>query len=300
MLTVGIFTGIYQYDHDEAARRARAHGFGAVQFDLDFTKPEYAENGLSEDEAKRIKEIYRSHDLPIVSVSGYTNIIHPDLDERERRLERLRGLIRNGRALGTPYVISETGTYNLESDWAPDPANFTEARYAETLDVIGGLVEVAAAHDAVFCVETYVNNVIGTIDATLRLFRDINSPHLGLVMDPTNYYEDHNLDDMDGVLKRLFAELGSYVKIAHAKDVGRATDSAEKHADTGAAEYLSFRGVGAMELGGPGSGALNYPLFLSLLAQQHPNMPVIIEHVTEDEVPAAKDFVYKALAEAGV
>jgi sugar phosphate isomerase/epimerase len=68
-------------------------------------------------------------------------------------------------------------------------------------------------------VETYVNNVIGTIDATLRLFRDISSPHLGLVMDPTNYYEDHNIDDMDGVLRRMFAELSPYIKIAHAKDV---------------------------------------------------------------------------------
>jgi sugar phosphate isomerase/epimerase len=82
--------------------------------------------------------------------------------------------------------------------------------------------------------------------------------------------------------------------------VARAVDTGEKHADTGAAEYLSFRGVGAMELHGPGQGALNYPLYLELLAAQHPNMPVIIEHVTEDEVPAAKQFVHGALVAAGV
>jgi hypothetical protein len=166
--------------------------------------------------------------------------------ERQLRLNRLRALIRNGRNLGTPYVISETGTYNTGSDWAPDPRNLTEAGYAECLDVIGELVEEAAKHDAVFCVETYVNNVIGTIDATLRLFRDVNSPNLGLVMDPTNYFEDHNIDDMDGVLRRMFAELGPFIKIAHAKDVARGSDTSVKHADTGAAEYLSFRGVGAM------------------------------------------------------
>jgi sugar phosphate isomerase/epimerase len=299
MLPVGIFSGIYQHDLDEAARRARAHGFGCVQFDLDFTNPRFTEQGMTEAECKEIRDAYRRHDLPIVSVSGYTNIIHPDPAERQLRLNRLRALIRNGRNLGTPYVISETGTYNTGSDWAPDPRNLTEAGYAECLDVIGELVEEAAKSDAVFCVETYVNNVIGTIDATLRLFRDINSPHLGLVMDPTNYFEDHNIDDMDGVLRRMFAELGPYIKIAHAKDVARASDTSEKHADTGAAEYLSFRGVGAMELHGPGHGALNYPLYLKLLAAQHPNMPVIIEHVTEDEVPAAKQFVYDALTAVG-
>jgi sugar phosphate isomerase/epimerase len=299
MLPVGIFSGIYQHDLDEAARRARADGFGCVQFDLDFTNPRFAEQGLTEAECKEIRDAYRRHDLPIVSVSGYTNIIHPDPAERQLRLNRLRALIRNGRNLGTPYVISETGTYNVDSDWAPDPRNLTEAGYSECLDVIGELVEEAAKSDAVFCVETYVNNVIGTIDATLRLFRDINSPHLGLVMDPTNYFEDHNIDDMDGVLRRMFAELGPYIKIAHAKDVARASDTSEKHADTGAAEYLSFRGVGAMELHGPGHGALNYPLYLKLLAAQHPNMPVIIEHVTEDEVRAAKQFVYDALTAVG-
>ncbi|GAA2895866.1 sugar phosphate isomerase/epimerase [Streptosporangium fragile] len=300
MLQVGIFSGIYQHDLAEAARRIRAHGFNAVQFDLDFADPTYAEGGLSERQCAEIRDTYRRHDLPIVSVSGYTNIVHPDPAERKRRNERLKALIRNGRNLGTPYVISETGTFNTESDWAPHPRNTTEAGYAECLDMVGELVEVAREHDAVFCVETYVNNVIGSIDATLRLFRDIDSPHLGLVMDPTNYYEDHNIDDMDGVMRRMFADLGDKIRIAHAKDVARAADTGEKHAETGAAEYLSFRGVGAMELHGPGQGALNYPLFFELLAARHPNMTVIIEHVTEDEAPAAKEFVDARMIEVGV
>jgi sugar phosphate isomerase/epimerase len=72
------------------------------------------------------------------------------------------------------------------------------------------------------------------------------------------------------------------IRIAHAKDLARGSDTSEKHADTGAVEYLTLRGVGAMELHGPGQGALNYPLYLELLAAQHPNMPVIIEHVVYD------------------
>ena len=34
----------------------------------------------------------------------------------------------NARYLGSPYVISETGTYNTESDWVHDPKNKTEER----------------------------------------------------------------------------------------------------------------------------------------------------------------------------
>lgn len=56
-------------------------------------------------------------------------------------------------------------------------------------------------------VETYVNNVIGSVEKSLRLFADVDSPHLKLAMDPTNYFEEHNIGDMDGTLNRIFDAL---------------------------------------------------------------------------------------------
>ena len=46
-----------------------------------------------------------------------------------------------------------------------------------------------------------------------------------------------------------------------------------------------------MVLNAPGTGSLNYDLYLQRLAQKNPNIPVIIEHLSEDDVPRAKKFL---------
>jgi sugar phosphate isomerase/epimerase len=76
-------------------------------------------------------------------------------------------------------------------------------------------------------------------------------------------------------------------------------DKSEKFADIDASEAHQFRGVGEIELPAPGLGALNYDLYLKRLAQHHPNIPIIIEHLDESDVPRAKRFLDDKLLEAG-
>jgi sugar phosphate isomerase/epimerase len=127
------------------------------------------------------------------------------------------------------------------------------------------------------------------------MFAQVNHPGLGLLMDPTNYFETHNIDAMDKVLNQVFDTLADKVKIAHAKDVARAgEDKSEKHADIGDDDALAshtFRGVGEIVLNAPGTGALNYDLYLKRLSERHPNIPVIIEHLDESDVPRSKKFL---------
>ena len=84
------------------------------------------------------------------------------------------------------------------------------------------------------------------------MFAQVDHPGLGLLMDPTNYFEAHNIDRMDQVLNQVFDTLTDRIRIAHAKDVKRSgSDKTEKHADIGDAdahEGLTFRGVGELLL----------------------------------------------------
>jgi sugar phosphate isomerase/epimerase len=208
MLQVGIFTGYFPYSLDETAKKIRGLGFNTVQLDLhfkdiDFSTPE----SITVEKAKRVRETFRDHDLPICCVSGYTNIVHPDPAERKRRLDQLKAVIRNARHFGSPYVISETGTFNTESDWVHHPKNKTEEGFADCREVIRELAQLAYDHGAVFLLETYVNNVVGSVEETVRMFAEVDHPGLGLLMDPTNYFEDHNIDKMDAVLKQIFDTL---------------------------------------------------------------------------------------------
>ena len=302
MIQVGIFTGYFPYGLAEQAQRIRGLGFNTVQLDLafkdiDFSTPE----SITPAKAKLVRDTFRDHDLPICALSGYTNIVHPDPDARRTRLDMLRAQIRAARSFGTPYVISETGTYDPDSDWVSHPRNKTEEGFAGCRAVIAELAQTAYDHGAVFLLETYVNNVVGSIEETVRMFAEVDHPGLGLLMDPTNYFEDHNIDDMAGTIKRIFDTLADKVRISHAKDVKRAgTDRSEKHAEIDASEAHSFRGVGAIELPAPGMGALDYDAYLSRLAIKHPNIPLVIEHLEEADIPRAKKFIDGKLRANGV
>ncbi|RWG58839.1 MAG: sugar phosphate isomerase/epimerase [Mesorhizobium sp.] len=295
MMQAGIFTGYFPYELEEVARRIRALDVNTVQLDLHFKDIDLSAGQITRDKARRVRDTFRDHNLPVCCVSGYTNIIHPDRAERERRLAYLKEIIRNARDFGSPYVISETGTYNTESDWVHHPKNKTEEGFEECRKVISDLAQTAYEHGAVFLLETYVNNVVGSVEETVRMFAQVDHPGLGLLIDPTNYFEAHNIDRMDQVLNQVFDTLTDKIKIAHAKDVKRSGgDKTEKHADIGDAEAhegLTFRGVGEIELPAPGLGVLNYDLYLKRLSEKHPNIPVIIEHLDEEDVPRAKKFL---------
>lgn len=296
MIQVGIFTGYFPYTLDETAKKIRALGFNTVQLDLVFKDLDMSTpDSFTKEKCKRIRETFRDHDLPICCISGYTNIVHPDPAARKQKLDYLKAIIRHARDLGSPYVISETGTFNTESDWVHHPKNKTEEGFEECRKVIDELAREAYDHGAVFLLETYVNNVVGSIEETLRMFAAVDNPALGLLMDPTNYFEAHNIDKMDTVLGQIFDALEDRIRISHAKDVKRSgDDKTEKHADIGDADALeshTFRGVGEIELPAPGLGELNYDLYLRRLSRKHPNIPIIIEHLDEADVPRAKTFL---------
>jgi sugar phosphate isomerase/epimerase len=305
MIQVGIFSGYFPYDLATTATRIRDLGFNTVQLDLQFKDIDLSAGQITEQKAKRVRDAFRDNNLPICGISGYTNIVHPDLDERKRRVDYLKEIIRNARKFGTPYVVSESGTFNVESDWSPDPKNRTEEGYNAARDVLTDLAKTANDHGAVFLLETYVNNVIGSLDETVRLFNDVAGPGIELLMDPTNYFESYNIDEMDSVLNAVFDNsVTERIKIAHAKDVKRSgEDKSEKHASIGndeAPESHTFRGVGEIELPAAGLGELDYDLYLQRLSEKHPNVPLIIEHLDESDVPRAKRFIDDKLKKYGI
>jgi sugar phosphate isomerase/epimerase len=240
----------------------------------------------------KIRNTFREYNLPICCISGYTNLVHPDPDKRKANLDRLKEIIRFANELGSPYVISESGTFDPDSDWVHHPKNKMEDGYLECRDVIADLVNYSRQHGVTFLVETYVNNVIGSVEETLRLFAEINDPRLGLLMDPTNYFEEHNIDEMDKTLHLIFNALSQHIKISHAKDVKKASETqGVKMADIDADEAHALRGVGMIELPAPGLGSLNYDLYLQRLSRDYPNIPIIIEHLEESDVERAKQFI---------
>jgi sugar phosphate isomerase/epimerase len=86
MMQTGIFTGYFPYGLEETAQKIRGLGFNTVQLDLHFKDIDLSAGQITKDKAKKVRDTFRDHNLPICCVSGYTNIIHPDKAERETRV----------------------------------------------------------------------------------------------------------------------------------------------------------------------------------------------------------------------
>jgi sugar phosphate isomerase/epimerase len=146
------------------------------------------------------------------------------------------------------------------------------------------LLEVAAAEDAVLLYEPYVVNVCNTPELGAALIREFDSPHLGLLMDPTNWFEVDMVEPgrVAEVIDRGFEAERGLFRLAHAKDVAPAEPDAAKPA-----------------LPAPGQGILDYGRYLTRLREHGYDGALVIEHLTEDEVPEALRYVERHIAELG-
>lgn len=300
MIATGIFTGYYPDTMENVIRAVKKDGFSCVQLDVSFKDCDAAKEYLTKEKANRIRDAFRDANLPVVAVSSYTNIVHHDPEVRKKNIAYIKMMMDRALDLGCPYVASETGTYHPDSDWVWDDKNGTEAAYEEAEEIIYDIVKHGKEVGATFLIENYVNNVIGSIEKVQRLFADINMPNLKLICDPTNYFTPSNIQDVDGQLEKIFYALADKMVIAHAKDIKLAEDTGVKQADIDADESHVFRGAGGVELPAAGLGVLNYEKYVSLLGKYHPNIPLIIEHLDQGDIPRAKKFVDSTLKKCGV
>jgi sugar phosphate isomerase/epimerase len=271
-LHLAIFSGVYaRFPVEEAARKMREDGFRGVILEYAFADVRFDPLAPDWDALKKIRETLERNGLKIAALFGYYNVVDPDPERRRHGEARIEFLLTNWRRFGCPLVCTETGTLNRGSEWAESPENATENGYLACRGAFEKLARLAEKNGAILCIEAYWRNVIASSERAERLFRDVNSPALKLVMDPCNYYRKEDLPQMDAVLEDMFRRVGKQIVIAHAKDVKASANGTD--------------------LPAAGKGVLDYPLFLRLLAQLRREVFLTIEHLTLEDVPRARDYV---------
>jgi sugar phosphate isomerase/epimerase len=285
-MQTGIFSFYIPGTVDETARRIRAYGFESVQLNLEFKDWRFDDDG-SPAACRAVKETFRRHDLSVAALAGYLNPIARDPARRRANLDRMKMMLERARDLGSPYVATESGSLHPHDDWAPHPDNASESAFDQVCEIVEDLARHAAACGAVLLLEPAIGNVVDTPAKAQRLMQDVGSASLGLVADPANYVDDGNIARTDDVQRDMFARTAPYLKLAHAKDVRRVDGAPrERHHHMGNPALY-----GGMEYPSVGLGDLNYDLYLSLLQRHCPDIPLIVEHLEEADVPRAKAFV---------
>lgn len=269
-LKLGVFMGVYAgLPLEEGARRIVEDGFHGVVFENGFADARFDPWAPDWDKVRRITATLAKHKLKVVGLYGYYNIVDPDPARRKRGEQRMQTLIENWKQFGCPIITTETGTFNEKSEWLESPENATEQGYQACRAALEKLVRAAKKSGAMLTIEAYWRNVIDSIGRTERVLREV--PGLKLTMDPCNYFRKEELPRMDPMLKEMFRALGKKVVLAHAKDVKASADGTD--------------------LPAAGTGVLNYPLYLRLLAGLNRDLFLVIEHLDLPDVPRARDYV---------
>ena len=221
---------------------------------------------LGEEECRAIAEAYTSQGIDIHSIGVYTNLVHPDEEERNANLAYFGEMFRVGAAMNVRTFITEAGHYEPPEHHGV-PHHFKEEVWHQMVRTGKRLGEMAADYDATVLVEPFYRGFLASAKRTRLFIEDIGSPRVRALLDPANLIEINDLSEM-------FTQLGPYIDCLHAKD-------RKLHVD---------RGVAA------GQGDLDYDEFVALAARHAPHAPFILEYVGPDDYKQALDLLRAAVA----
>jgi len=217
--------------------------------------------------------------IDIVALAAYRNLIAPDTAKRRANLDFIKRCLELAPLLNTSVVATETGTLNAESEWATSPANWDDAAMQALYAAVDELLPVAEQSGAVLTIEGYVNNVVATHGQLQGLLDRFPSKHLQVMGDPYNYLSSHLLPAAERATQAFLERFEHRIVLAHLKDVG-----------AGGAEHDTPEF---------GTGVFPQKLWLEFLRDVRPDLPLVLEHLPHEHIPAAIGRMQALLNESG-
>jgi sugar phosphate isomerase/epimerase len=266
--------GIFTYDFgpgewERLAETCRAMGLEAIQLG----RPLLEECLDRPDQIGSVVERLASTGISIAGLAGYRNLVAPDPRKRRENIDFIARCLELAPRFGTSIVATETGTRHPEDDWTDSPDNWRPETWELLDDAIGELLPVAERSGAILALEASVKNVLRTAGQLIGLLERFPSPHLQIVCDPYNYLSSHLLPARERLTADFLDRFEHRFVLAHLKDV-----------DPGGAEVAT---------GEFGTGVFPQHIYLEFLAARRPDLPLILEHLPLDHVPAASRRVHE-------
>lgn len=262
-----------------AAQRVRRAGFRGAQ--LFIHRPLEADP----DDLQRVKRAFAAAELEVAQVNGwYEPLCSYDDATRAEGVRGMQALVRIGRMMDTPSVYVRPGGHNPNGHWYAHPENHSARTFDNIVDSLRKVCATAQDEGVTVAVEGHVLSALDTPQRVRDLLDAVGSPALKFNYDPVNFIGTvKQVHDTTGVLNELYDLLGRDMVAAHAKDC-RLADQLVVHIE----EVV------------PGSGTLDYALFMRRFQAACPDGYFIIEHLPNARVPQARDFICATAQRHGI
>lgn len=256
----------------QTARAIAAAGFTAVQLGFFFLP--------TENELQSLARTLKSLNLRTVGFGTYFNLFSPEdtgfMGASQAVMKRVAS---HADLFDCNQFVTWSASYAAKFN-GDDPRNHTPEAVAQLArcirDVVLPILEPIGGRVAF---EPYFRHVLGTVEFAKAVLAPFPAKQVGLLLDPPNFITPALYPKRDEEMRRLFAELGERIHLAHLKDM-----------------KLNTSGQ-SVDLPGPGGGEMNYPLLASEIRKLNRPLPCIIEHIQPkpDELTKTKAWVEKQL-----
>ena len=218
-MRLGIFAKTFAgSDPGTVLAASKAAGFACVQYNMACSGLAAMPDALSVQDVAAVSAARRASGVAIAAVSGTYNMIHPDPAMRAKGLARLEVLLRHAAAMGTGMVTLCTGTRDATDQWRHHPDNGSAEAWRDLVAEMGKACALAEPLGIKLGIEPELANVVDTAPRARLLLDTLQSPALGIVLDPANLFEVTALSDQRDLLSRSVDLLADRIAMAHAKD----------------------------------------------------------------------------------
>jgi sugar phosphate isomerase/epimerase len=212
--------------------------------------------------------------VTIAAISGTYNMAHPDAVVRDKGLRRLAEIIRTAHAMETRLVTLCTGSRDASNQWRYHPENSSREAWRDLCKEMERAVMIAEEHDVDLGIEPELANVIASAEDARRLFDEIRSERLKVVLDPANLFERESDVRRRWIIEATIDRLADRIVMAHAKD---------RRADG------SFTAAG--------TGVIDFDHFVSTLSRSGFDGPLVTHGLAAEEAPAVAAFLRGVLGD---
>ncbi len=275
-IQIGILLGTFAQPTLEAKLDAvKACGLDCVQLSLDCAGLPAMPDEIPAELARRMRRAAAARGITIASVQGTFNMSHPDADQRQTGLRRLRVLAEACALLGASKIHICTGTRDRQNMWRRHPDNDLPPAWRDMAACVREAADIARQAGVVLAFEPEVNNVVDSAQKARRLLDEIGSPHLKVTIDAANIFHKGELPRMKEILDEAFTLVGKDIVMAHAKDLDHDGDAGHLPA---------------------GHGKLDYDRYLSLLHTHGFKGPLLLHGLGGAQVPGCVAFLREKMA----
>lgn len=276
---VGLFPADWRKIDRAAVEHVRAAGFsGAAVF---FNKPLEADPS----DVIRVKQAFDEAGLEVAQANGwYECLVNPDDSLRAEGVRGVQALCRIGRLLSAQTVYVRPGSLNPRGHWWPHRDNHTSETFTRLIDSLKQICPVAQGEGVTLAIEGHVLSPLDSPRRVRDLLDGVASPALKFNMDPVNFIGTvADVHDTTRVINELFDLLGADTVAAHAKDC-----------------TLGDALVVHIEEVVPGTGTLDYPLFMRRFEAICPAGYFMVEHLPDEKIAQARAALVRVAAELGI